>query len=183
MFQDINNNTAGVPLPYPGFNGNVQQALRPFPQYQWIYTDVLQNRGTAAYDSLQATLERRFAAGLQAQVSFTWQKTITDSDSLLPGINGGIAQVQNPQDLQPRPFRQQPGRAADVRRHRSSTNCRSDEASRSLRSGVAAAIFGGWQFGGVLRYQSGVPTTFCGAQGIPGGTSAFVSTVCPGQKS
>ena len=33
------------------------------------------------------------------------------------------------------------------------------------QEGVAAAIFGGWQFGGVLRYQSGVPTTFCGAAG------------------
>ncbi len=36
------------------------------------------------------------------------------------------------------------------------------------KSGVPAALFGGWQFGGVFRYQSGVPTTFCGAQGIPG---------------
>jgi hypothetical protein len=34
LFQNINNNTAGVPLPYAGFQGNVQQALRPFPQYQ-----------------------------------------------------------------------------------------------------------------------------------------------------
>ena len=38
-------------------------------------------------------------AGLQAQLSFSWQKTITDADSILPGINGGITQVQQPQDL------------------------------------------------------------------------------------
>ena len=167
LLQNINGNTAGVPLPYAGFTGNVQQALRPFPQYQWIYTDVLQNRGTASYDSLQATLERRFAAGLQAQVSFTWQKTITDSDSLLPGINGGIAQVQNPQNL-------------SLDRSVSSQDVPLmfvasfiyelpfGPGKHMAKTGVPAALFGGWQIGGVFRYQSGVPTTFCGAQGIPG---------------
>jgi len=167
LLQNINGNTAGVGSPYAGFTGNVQQALRPFPQYQWIYTDVLQNRGSAAYDSLQATLERRFAAGLQAQVSFTWQKTITDSDSLLPGINGGIAQVQNPQDL-------------SLDRSVSSQDVPLmfvgsfiyelpfGRGKPMAKTGVAGAIFGGWQFGGVFRYQSGIPTTYCGAQGIPG---------------
>jgi hypothetical protein len=167
LFQNINNNTAGVPLPYAGFTGNVQQALRPFPQYQWIYTDVLQNRGTAAYDALQATLERRFAAGLQTQVSFTWQKTITDSDSLLPGINGGIAQVQNPQDLS----LDRSVSSQDVPVMFTASwiyELPFGKGKQLLKEGVAAAIFGGWQIGGLLRYQSGIPTTFCGAAGIPG---------------
>ena len=180
LFQDINNNTAGVPLPYAGFQGNVQQALRPFPQYQWIYTDVLQNRGTAAYDSLQATLERRFAAGLQMQASFTWQKTITDSDSLLPGINGGIAQVQNPQDLsldrsvssQDVPFMFTAAWLYELPFGRGKT---------FLKEGVGAAILGGWQLGGVQRYQSGIPTTFCGAAGIPGWDQCIRFDRVPGQ--
>ena len=156
-----------MPLPYAGFTGNVSQALRPWPQYQWIYTDVLQNRGEATYDSLQATLERRFAAGLQAQLSFTWQKTITNADSRLPGINGGIAQVQNPQNL-------------SLDRSVSSQDVPLmfvaawlyelpfGKGKPFVKTGVAAAVFGGWQIGGVQRYQSGVPTTFCGATGIPG---------------
>jgi hypothetical protein len=28
--------SAGIPVPYPGFNGSVLQALRPYPQYQTI---------------------------------------------------------------------------------------------------------------------------------------------------
>ena len=28
--------TAGIPVPYPGFNGTVAQALRPFPQFSDI---------------------------------------------------------------------------------------------------------------------------------------------------
>ncbi|HEY7212054.1 MAG TPA: TonB-dependent receptor, partial [Bryobacteraceae bacterium] len=99
-------NTLGIAAPYANFvkdwgNGvNVQQALRPFPQYGFIYTDVLQNIGQSTYNSLQASVERRFSAGLQLQASFTWSKTITDADSILPGINGGITQIQNPGNLQ-----------------------------------------------------------------------------------
>ncbi len=167
LFQDINGNTAGVSRPYASFQGSVQQALRPYPQYQWIYTDVLQNRGTAAYDSLQGTLERRFAAGLQLQASFSWQKTITDSDSILPGINAGITQVQDPQNL-------------SVDRSLSLQDVPVmftaawlyelpfGKGKPFLKGGVGGAILGGWIIGGVQRYQSGVPTTFCGATGIPG---------------
>jgi hypothetical protein len=167
LLQDVNGNTAGVAVPYPGFQGQVQQALRPFPQYQWIYTDVLQNRGSAAYDALQATLERRFARGLQLQASFTWQKTITDSDSLLPGINAGISQVQDPQNLGlDRALSSQ-----DVPLMFTAAFLYELPFGRGkpwLKEGVGGAILGGWQIGGVLRYQSGVPTTFCGAAGIPG---------------
>jgi len=180
LFQDVNGNTAGVPLPYAGFTGNVSQALRPFPQYQWIYTDVLQNRGEAAYDSLQATLERRFAAGFQAQVSFTWQKTITNADSSLPGINGGIAQVQNPQNL-------------SLDRSVSSQDVPVMFVAAWLyelpfgrgkpfaKTGIAGALLGGWQIGGVQRYQSGIPTTFCGAANIPGWDQCIRFNRVPGQ--
>jgi len=181
LFQDIQGNTAGVALPYAGFTGNVSQALRPFPQYQWIYTDVLQNRGEAAYDSLQASLERRFAAGLQAQVSFTWQKTITNADSSLPGINGGIAQVQNPQDLsidravssQDVPFMFVAAWLYELP---------FGPGKPFLKGGIGGAILGGWQIGGVQRYQSGVPTTFCGAAGIPGWDQCIRFDRVPGQE-
>ena len=37
-----------------------------------------------------------------------------------------------------------------------------------LKSGIGAAVLGGWQIGTVLRYQSGVPVSFGCAAGIPG---------------
>ena len=49
----------GIPVPYPGFTGTVQQALRPYPQFTSVR---YQNsyRGKTRYDSLQATVERHF---------------------------------------------------------------------------------------------------------------------------
>ncbi len=166
-------NTAGVAVPYPGIftdfssSVTVQQALRPFPQYQYIYTDVLQNLGQATYHSLQATLERRFSQGLSIQSSFTWSKNITDADSILPGINGGVQQIQNPFDLRS----EKALSTQDIPYAFTAAflyELPFGKGKSILRSGIGAAILGGWQIGGVLRYQDGVPISFGCANGIPG---------------
>ncbi len=166
-------NSLGVGAPYANFlqdwgsSVSLQQALRPYPQYGFINTDVLQNIGQSTYNSLQASLERRFSAGLQVQASFTWAKTITDADSILQGINGGINQIQNPGNLNgekalssqdvPYTFTAAPLWELPF-----------GKGKPFLRGGVAGAILGGWQVGAVLRYQSGTPITFGCANGIPG---------------
>ena len=64
----------GIPVPYPGFTGTVQQALRPYPQFTSVR---YQNsyRGKTRYDSLQATLERHFRDDFALLVAHTWSKT------------------------------------------------------------------------------------------------------------
>ncbi len=166
--ENIVGNTVGVPLPYAGFTGQVQQALRPFPQYGYIYTDVLQNLGMSSYESLQASLERRFSAGLSLQASFTWAKTLTDADSLLPNTsNGGSAQIQNPYGL----GQEKALSTQDVPYTFTAAYLYElpfGKGKRFLQNRFASAIVGGWQLGGVLRYQSGVPLSFGCASGIPG---------------
>jgi len=165
-------NDAGVPLPYPTYPASrlVADALRPFPQYNFIATDCCyQNIGQSTYHSLQATLERRFSAGLNLQGSYTWSKDITDADSALPGINGGIRQIQNPYNLQgekslsiqdiPHTFVISYIYELPFGRGKHFLN-----GSRS----VVDRLIGGWQIGGVQRYQSGVPLSFGCATGIPG---------------
>lgn len=156
-----------VNAPYAGFKGQVQQALRPFPQYQYIVTDNLQNVGQSSYESLQASLEHRYSYGLTLQAAFTWAKILTDADSLLPGINGGISQIQNPQDLRdekalssqdvPYTFTAAPLYELPF-----------GKGKPFLNHGVGAAILGGWEIGAVLRYETGVPISFGCANGIPG---------------
>jgi hypothetical protein len=170
--QPVSNNTLGVKPPYPNFykdwgnNVHVAQALRPFPQYDYIYMDVLQNIGQSTFNSLQATLERRFSAGLSLQSSFTWSKTLTDADSILPGINGGISQIQNPADLNS----EKALSSQDVPYMFTAAflyELPFGRGKRLLNHGIGSAILGGWQIGGVLRYQTGVPISFGCANGIP----------------
>lgn len=171
--QPVLGNTAGVSAPYGNFfadwgnSVSLQQALRPFPQYGYLYMDVLQNIGQSTYNSLQASLTRRFSAGLTLQTSFTWSKTITNSDSILPGINGGINQIQDPGNLNnekalssqdvPYTFTAAPLYELPF-----------GKGKPFLKGGIGAAVLGGWQVGAVLRYQSGTPVTFGCGQGIPG---------------
>lgn len=161
---------AGLSAPYAGFNGQVQQALRPFPQYAYIATDCcLQNVGHSSFDALIATLVRRFSNGLNLQLSYTWSKTVTDADSILPGINGGVNQEQDP-------FDHHNAKALSIQdiphtvvlsyiyelpfgRNRSYLN-----HSNKFVDG----LIGGWQVGAVHRYQSGEPISFGCADGIPG---------------
>ncbi len=53
--------------------------------------------GTSSYNSLQATLERKFSHGLQFQSNLTWSKTIDDASS--SNISFGTPQLPNPFNL------------------------------------------------------------------------------------
>ncbi len=172
----------GLSSPYATFNGNVQQRLRPFPQYGYIATDCcLQNVGHSSYDALVASLERRFTAGLNVQASYTWSKSITNADSLLPGINGGINQVQNPfnsksqkslsiQDI-PNTF---------VVSYIYELPFGRNKAFLNVSNPIARSLISGFEVGGVQRYQSGQPISFQGATGIPGWDNFIAYNRIPG---
>lgn len=159
--------SASVAVPYAGFTGNVSQALRPYPQFGRIITTVLENVGQSSYHSLQATVERRFHAGLSLQGSFTWAKTLTDADSLMPGLYTGLTQNQNPNNLdldkavslQSIPLM---GTFAWI------YELPFGPGRKWVNHGFAGVLAGGWQIGGVQRYQSGAPVSFGCATAIPG---------------
>jgi hypothetical protein len=112
-------------------------------------------------------LERRFSNGLSLQASFTWAKILTDADSILPGINGGISQIQNPGNLQ----NEKAVSSQDVPYTFSAAPLYElpfGKGKRLLNHGIVGAIVGGWQIGAVLRYQTGIPISFGCAQSIPG---------------
>lgn len=168
------NNSFGVPTPFTGYFGlwgngvQIQQALRPFPQYDFIDSGCcLQDTGHSSYDALLVSLSRRFQNGLSLQASYTWQKNLNDTDSTLPNTNPGQPQVQNPANLHdekaisvqdiPHTFVVSYVYELPFGRNK-----------RFLNRGPLSYIGGGWQIGGIQRYQSGQPTAFCCASGIPG---------------
>lgn len=90
-----------IAAPYAGFstNNTVQQALAPFPQYAGgsVFQYDFNDPGWSRYDSLQATLHRRVANGLNLMVAYTWAKTMTNTNSNCnSGTCGAIQNVYQP---------------------------------------------------------------------------------------
>jgi Carboxypeptidase regulatory-like domain/TonB dependent receptor-like, beta-barrel/TonB-dependent Receptor Plug Domain len=118
--------------------------------------------GGTHYDSLQARLERRFAAGFSLDTAYTWGKSITtsgqdNSDGTLRinipeyyDLNRCLSGFDRTHNLQITHIVELPfGRG-----------------KRWLGSGgVLAAIAGGWQINGILSFHSGTPFSI-GASGV-----------------
>jgi hypothetical protein len=74
---------AGFTLPYASFPRNLQlqQALRPFPQYADINSNAGgQNDGHSTFHALEASYEHRFSKGLFLLASYTFAKLISGSN-------------------------------------------------------------------------------------------------------
>jgi hypothetical protein len=79
--------------PYPGFAGSVAQALKPFPQYGFVVNEN-ENQGRDYYNAVQMNVNHNFASGLQAGVSYTFSRLITNAgeDVLYDSTLGGVLQ-------------------------------------------------------------------------------------------
>jgi len=169
--------TLGVTVPTwfetlygPSGSDLVGQLLLPFPQYQsggpgsagGINTNCcLENLGQSTYNALQAKLERRFRNGLNLLASYTYSKTLTDADSAYAGLtafgSSDTFTAQNPRDLKsekalsyqdvPHAFVLSYLYELPVGKGKKFLN----------KGGFVDKMVGGWQVGGVQRYQSGAP--------------------------
>ena len=85
-----------IPLPYAGFSGTVAQALLPYPQYQGgAVTNRFAYVGTSTYNGLQVVATRRVTKGLGFLVSYSFQKTLTNTDSANGYYSGNAQDVYN----------------------------------------------------------------------------------------
>ena len=145
---------ANIPIPYPGFNGTVRQALRPYPQVLTIATrqDKL---GSASYHSFQMKLQKRFASGVQFLMSYSVSKLMTDIPGSLEQLPGStiqdagnrraeraIAPFDTPQNFWFSAIYELPFGAG--KRY-------------ANQNRVARQILGNWSISTVLNYQSGLP--------------------------
>ncbi len=174
----------GTPLPYATFNTGAQyfQALRPFPQYDYIATDCcIQNVGHSSYEAMVVSLERRFSQGLNLQASYTWSKDITNADSALPNTNAGVNQEQDPsnsksekalsiQDI-PNTF---------VVSYIYELPFGKNKQFLNVNNSFVRSAISGFKIGAVQRYQSGQPTSFGCATGIPGYQQCIAFDSVPG---
>ena len=145
---------AGFKPPYAGFTGSLAQALRPFPQYIGVGTENSAMIGNATYNSLQMKVEKRFSKGLWLLASYTWSKTITDSNSQLGGFFSTGTRDNYDRSLEKALATYDvPSRLVVAFNYELPIG----PGKPLLSRGVAGKILGGWQANGILTYQSGVP--------------------------
>ncbi len=133
------------------FQPSSEVAQRPNPNFnriEWMSSDV-----NSVYSSLVASLQKRFSRGLTFQSSYTWSKSIDDysqSETNFTGETGARGSY---------------GQARTLERGRSSFNVPHVFVFNGIyqlpfatnTGGVADAILGGWQVGGIVTLQQGLP--------------------------
>jgi hypothetical protein len=166
-------NQSTVAAPYPTFPGTqlVGQALLPFPQFFGINTDgQLENLGQSTYNALQSQLTRRFHNGLNLMASYTYSKTLTNADAALPFF-ATLHQGGAPQNF----FNQRGDKAISnqdlthnfVVSYLYELPVGKGKKLLGNSNGVVDHIIGGWQIGGIQRYESGQPIAFGCASAPP----------------
>jgi hypothetical protein len=136
-----------------------QQLLRPYPRFTTV-TLFRNNIGNSTYHAFQAHLERRFSAGLTLTAAYTFSKLIDDASSVFdaailtgPVANFPVADSYNrrlEKDLSN-------GDMPHVFVAGYVYELPFGKRRRLDLSGWRNALAGGWQIGGVVRLQSGMP--------------------------
>lgn len=148
---------AGIPKPYPSFNGSVAQALRPYPQYLNINTwDGNGDRtGHSSYHAGVVKLEKRYASGLTLQSSYVFSKMLSDVDYYGSG---------NRRSLDHYNLKLEKSISGLDQTHNLKVNYIYElpfgKGKRWLSAGVGAALLGGWRLSGTHQYASGLPLAF-----------------------
>jgi hypothetical protein len=172
-------------------NATVGNLLRPFPQFGQMSTNCcLENLGQSTYNALQAKLERRFRNGLNLLAAYTYSKTITDADGAYPffsNLTSNVFGSQNPFNLRAEKavsYQDVPHALVVSYLYELPVG----PGKRYLSHGVASKVLGGWQVGGVQRYQTGAPVLINEfATGLPGNAGGQYSganyrySLLPGQ--
>ncbi|HEY2469016.1 MAG TPA: TonB-dependent receptor [Terracidiphilus sp.] len=186
LYQPFINNTAGVSLPFAGFiqnwggNPQLQQALRPFPQYDFIDQGCcLENVGMSSFNALVASVQRHYHQGLTMQASYTMAKTFTDADSALPNTGQRVVQDMHVENL----HLEKAVSWLDLRHTFVFSGLYElpfGKGKAYLNHGLMSQIAGGWEIGTVQRMQSGQPLSFGCAVGIPGFQNCIRFSRVPG---
>jgi hypothetical protein len=159
---------AGIPLPFPGFTGSVAQALRPFPQFQYI-NSTTQNTGHQNYNAFQARAQKYFSDGLTFLASFTLSKTMTNSVDQFSTFAPNGLDTANP-DRERRVlgvglFNSASPRTLSIA---STYELPIGPGKRYMSGGgVAGKIIGGWGLSALLQYNAGANLPISGGTQNP----------------
>lgn len=122
------------------------QLLRPYPQFTNVQP-LYHPTSTSSYHAWQNTFKRRFAQGLMFEGNYTWAKLLDTGDSHQNSYDVQASRALSSQDIA----------------HRFVASVVYDlpvGRGRALDTGdsrLARLLLAGWQFNGIIVYQSGTP--------------------------
>jgi hypothetical protein len=143
-------NNPNCPLPTQANLSNGSLILASFPYTN--YTQILEydSGATASYHSLQGTFQRHLAHGLQAQSSFTWQKTLDVASTA--NIAASTSGMNNPANLR---WGHGPANSNIPFTWTSNFVYRSPELK--TQNLIVREVLGGWEVSPIITWQSGTP--------------------------
>jgi hypothetical protein len=138
------------------------QSRRPFPfiidngiTRPLTRIRLLDSGGNSWYDSLQVSLRKNFSHGFIYTLSYTWSKTLIQGYGRNEGDGINSNTYQNWRDRA-----SEKGRVGYDASHNAVMSFVYDVPSpKVLSSGIAGAIFHGWQTNGIVTLRSGFPFT------------------------
>ena len=138
---------------------------------------VFGNFGDSEYNSVQATLRKRFSHGLQFQAAYTYGRTFTDVAGVELHSEGGAVNSNDPNDR-----RQQWGPSDYTRPQRLVINYTYELPGYHANKGFEGRALSGWSVSGITVVQSGLPMTLTDTSGglVYGGAGASRAQLCPG---
>lgn len=120
--------------------------IRPFLGYGGI--DAIETIFNSNYNSLQVNVQKRFHGDSMVNVAYTWAKSLTDNQtdrSTAPQNSYCIACEY--------------GLSQQDRRHVFTANYVYDLPFFKSQQGMLGHLAGGWEFSGIVTFQSGLPFT------------------------
>lgn len=160
--------SAGVPYPFPGFSGYAGMAVLPIPQVAhcgWGWCPwgpqifVSSPLGDSTYNALQVDLTRRLAAGMAANVSYTYSKTKGNTETMFDeswDYTGGIQDMYNLKEAADTVVSYD---RAHVFKGLAQFELPFGRGRRWMSEvpGALDAMLGGWSLTTIFRYDTGVP--------------------------
>ncbi len=125
---------------------NVAQRV-PIEGFQASQLTQYQSEGASWYNSVEASLSKRFSHGLQFLASYTFARDLTTNPSTALGANGGVSYGNQ--------FAPHYGPDGFVREQRLVVTYLYNLPSPQDLSSLKGRVLGGWQIAGVSTFQSG----------------------------
>ena len=151
-------------------SGTATPNPRPFAASAPRVTTIayLTPRGSASYNALQLSFNRRFSKGLGVTSGFTWAHGV-DEITGLGTSTGGYGNLVGPLGQAIENTKRYDRATSDFDiRYRWSLGANYELPWGKDLRGVAGQVFGGWQLNGTVTWQTGLPFTVTDQQNVSG---------------